>query len=65
MLATLATLVGTPLSGSASENICIQIDLDILEPSLDKLISHLTAIVPLRTTLKKIMSSTWVVGYYG
>jgi hypothetical protein len=62
MLATLVTLVGTPSSGSASDNTCIHIDLDLLKPSIDKLIGHLTVIVPLRTTLRKILSSTWVVG---
>jgi hypothetical protein len=62
LLATLVTLVGTPLSGSASDNTCIQIDLDILNPSIDKPIGHLTSIVPPRTTLGKILSSTWVVG---
>jgi hypothetical protein len=58
---TLVTVVGTPSSGSASNNTCIQIDLDILKPSIDKPISHLTAIVLPRTTLGKILSSTWVV----
>jgi hypothetical protein len=62
MLATLVTLVGTPSSGSPSDNTCIRIDLDLLKPSIDKLISHLTVIVPPRTTLRKILSSTWVVG---
>jgi hypothetical protein len=51
LLATLVTPVGTPSSGSASENTCIQIDLDLLNPSIDKPIGHLTAIVPPRTTL--------------
>jgi hypothetical protein len=36
LLATLVTPVGTPSSGSASDNTCIQIDLDILKPSVDK-----------------------------
>ena len=62
MLATLVTLVGTPLSGSASNNTYIQINLDLLNPSIDKSIGRLTAIVSLRTTLGKILSSTWVVG---
>jgi hypothetical protein len=62
LLATLVTPVGTPSSGSASDNTCIQIDLDLLKPSIDKPIGHLTAIVPPRTTLGKILSSTWVVG---
>jgi hypothetical protein len=62
LLATLVTHVGTPSSGSASDNTCIWIDLDLLKPSLDELIDRLTAIVPLRTTLGKILSSTWVVG---
>ena len=53
--------VGTPSSGSASEKTCVQIDLDFLKPSLDKPIGRLTAIVPPRTTLGKILSSTWVV----
>jgi hypothetical protein len=46
LLATLVTPVGTPSSGSASDNTCIQIDLDILKPSVDKPIIRLTAIVP-------------------
>jgi hypothetical protein len=62
LLATLVTLVGTPSSGSASDNTCIWIDLDILKPSIDKPINRLTAIVPPRKTLGKILSSTWVVG---
>jgi hypothetical protein len=62
LLATLVTPVGTPSSGSASDNTCIQIDLDLLKPSIDKPIDRLTAIVPPRTTLRKILSSTWVVG---
>jgi hypothetical protein len=45
LLATLVTPVGTPSSGSASDNTCIQIDLDILKPSIDKPIGRLTAIV--------------------
>jgi hypothetical protein len=65
LLATLIMLVGTPSSGSATYNSCIRIDLDLLKPSIVKSIGHLTAIVPLRTTLEKILSSTWVVGYYG
>jgi hypothetical protein len=61
LLATLVTPVGTPSSGSASNITSIKIDLDFLKPSLDKPISCLTAIVPPRTTLKNILSSTWVV----
>jgi hypothetical protein len=53
MLATLVTLVGTPSSGSASDNTCIQINLDLLKPSIDKLIDRLTSIVPPRTTLEE------------
>jgi hypothetical protein len=53
--------VGTPSSGSASDNTCVRIDLDYLKPSLDKPISLLTTIVSPRTTLGKILSSTWVV----
>jgi hypothetical protein len=41
LLATLVIHVGTPSSGSTSENICIQIDLDLLNPSIDKPINHL------------------------
>jgi hypothetical protein len=62
LLATLVTHVGTPSSGSASNNTCIWIGLDLLKPSVDKLIGHLTAIVPSRTTLGKILSNTRVVG---
>jgi hypothetical protein len=62
LLATLVTPGGTPLSGSASYNTCIRINLDLLRPSIDKPISLLTAIFPPRTTLGKIISSTWVVG---
>jgi hypothetical protein len=60
----LATLVpiGTPLSGSALDNTYIQIDLDLLNPTIDKPIGRLTAIVPPRTKRGKILSSTWVVG---
>jgi hypothetical protein len=61
LLSALVTLVGTTSSGSTSDNTYIQIDLDLLKPSIDKPISHLTAIVPSRTTLGKILSSTWVV----
>jgi hypothetical protein len=46
LLATLVTLVGTPSSGSASDNTCVWIDLDFLNPSLDKPISCLNVIVP-------------------
>jgi hypothetical protein len=61
MLATFVTPVGTPSSGSASDRTCILIDLDLLKPSIDKSTGHLTAIVPPRTALGKILSSTWVV----
>jgi hypothetical protein len=62
LLATLVTPVCIPLSGSASDNTCIQIDLDILKPSIDKSINHLTFIVPPRTTFGKIIFNRWVVG---
>jgi hypothetical protein len=62
LLATLVTHIGTPSSGSESDNTCIWISLDFLKPSIDKPIDRLTVIVPLRTTLGKILSSTWVVG---
>jgi uncharacterized membrane protein len=62
LLATLATPVGTPSSGSALDNTYISIDLDLLNPSIDKSINRLNTIVPSRTTLGKILSSTWVVG---
>jgi hypothetical protein len=58
----LVTPVGTPSSGSASDNTHVWIGLDYLKPSLDKPIGRLTAIVSPRTTLGKILSSTWVVG---
>jgi hypothetical protein len=61
MLATLVTHVGTPLSGSASDNTYIWIDLDLLKPSIDNMIGRLVAIVPPRKKLRKILSSTWVV----
>jgi hypothetical protein len=61
MLATLVTLVGTPSIGSASNNTYLRIDLDYLKPSSDKPIDHMTTIVSSRTTLGKILSSTWVV----
>jgi hypothetical protein len=57
MLATFLTLVGTPSSGSASDNTCIWIDLYLLNPSIDKPIVHLTVVVPQRTTLRKILFS--------
>jgi hypothetical protein len=50
-----------PFSGSASYNTYIRIGLDLMKPSIDKPISPLTVIVPPRTTLGKILSSTWVV----
>ena len=62
LLATLVTLVGTPSSGSASDNTCVWINLDLLNASINKLIGRITAIVPQRTTLRNILSSTWVVG---
>jgi hypothetical protein len=58
MLVTLVTPVGTPSSGSTSENSCIQINLDLLKPSMDKPNGLLTVIVPPRTVLGKILSST-------
>jgi hypothetical protein len=61
LLATFVTIVGTPSSGSASDNTCIQINLDILKPYVYKPIGHLNAIVPSRTTLGKILSCTSVV----
>jgi hypothetical protein len=61
LLATLVTPVGTPSSGSASDNTCVRIDLDYLKPSLDKPIGRLTAIMSPRTVFGKILSSTWVV----
>jgi hypothetical protein len=61
LLATLVTSVGTPSSGSTSDNTCIQIDLDILKPFIDTLIKRLSDIEPPRTTLGKILSSTWVI----
>jgi hypothetical protein len=62
MLATLVTPVGTPSTGSALERTCVWIGLDYLKPTLDKLIGFLIAIVSPRITLRKILSSTWVVG---
>jgi hypothetical protein len=59
LLATLVTPVGTPSSSSISNNTCIHINLDLLKPSIDKLIDFLTAIVPPRKTLKNILSSTY------
>jgi hypothetical protein len=61
MLVTLVTPLGTPSSGTTSDNTYIQIKLDLLKPSIDKPIGHLTVIVPPRTKLRKILSSTWVV----
>jgi hypothetical protein len=61
LLATLVTPVGTPSSASTLENTCIRIDLHLLKPSLDKPITLMTSIVPPKTTLGKILSSTWVV----
>jgi hypothetical protein len=58
---TLVTPIGTPSSDSVFDNTYIQIDLDILNPSIDKSIGRLTTIVPPRTTLGKILYSTWVV----
>jgi hypothetical protein len=62
LLATIVTPVGTPSSGSASDNTYKRISLDILKPSIDKLIGHLNAIVPPKIVLGKILYSTWVVG---
>jgi hypothetical protein len=53
LLDTLVTPVGTPSSGSTSDNTCIQIGLGILKPSIDQSINRLTAIVPPRTTLEE------------
>jgi len=58
LFVTLVTHVGIASSGNTSNNTCIQTELDILNPSIDKLIGHLISIVPSRTTLKKILSST-------
>jgi hypothetical protein len=60
LLATNVTHVGTPSSGSASDNTCIQFNIDILNPSINKPIGFLITIVPPRTLGKKL-SSTWVV----
>jgi hypothetical protein len=62
LLATLVTHVGTPSSGSTSENTYIRINLDILKLSIDKLIIRLIDIVSPRTKLGNILFSTWVVG---
>jgi hypothetical protein len=62
LLDTLVTPVGTPSSGSTLDNTCIWTGLGILKPVVDQPIDHLTAIVPPRTTLEKILSSTWVIG---
>jgi hypothetical protein len=61
LLATLVTLVGTPSSGSASNNTYIRIGLDLINPFIDKPINLINSIVPLITTLRKILSSTRVV----
>jgi hypothetical protein len=72
LLDTLVTPVGTPSSGSASDNTVYGLalpstsgisgaPLGILKPAIDQLIGCLTVIVPLRTTLEKILSSTWVI----
>ena len=61
LLATLVTPIGTPSSGSASDKTCVRTGLDFLKPSVDKPIGCRTAIVSLRTTLRNILSSTWVV----
>jgi hypothetical protein len=58
MLATLVTPVGTPSSGSASNNTYMWINLDLLKPYVDNLINRLTTIVAPRTTLGNILSST-------
>jgi hypothetical protein len=62
LLETLVTSIGTPLSGSASDNTRIHIVLDIPKPSIDQPIDRLTDIVPSRIALDKILSSTWVIG---
>jgi hypothetical protein len=58
---TIVTHVSTPSSGSASENTCIQTSLGILKPYIGQTIDRLTAIVPPKTTLEKILSSTCVI----
>jgi hypothetical protein len=50
--------VGTPSSGSASDNTCVWIGLHFQKPSLDKPIGRWFAIVSPRTALRKILSST-------
>jgi hypothetical protein len=55
LFATLVTHVGTPSSGSASDNTCIRIGLDLLKPSIDKLIDRMIVIVPPRMELRKIL----------
>jgi hypothetical protein len=58
LLGTLVTPVGTPSSGSTPDNNYIWINLDLMNLYIDKLIGLLTSIVPPRTTLEKILSST-------
>jgi hypothetical protein len=61
LLDTLVAPVGTPSSGSTSDKTCIQTGLGILKSSIDQSIGHLTAIVPPRIELEKILSSKWVI----
>jgi hypothetical protein len=62
-----------PSSSTALDKICtrpslpltdmyIRTPLGLLKLSLDQLIDHLTSIVPLRTKIRKILSSTWIIG---
>jgi hypothetical protein len=62
LLATLVTHVGTLSSGITLDDTCIQIDLDLLNPFVDKPIDCLDVTVPSRTTLGKILSSSLLVG---
>jgi hypothetical protein len=62
LLATLVTHVGTPSSGSASDNTYAWTFPRHPGTHLAQSIDHLTAIVSPRTTLGKILSSTWVIG---
>jgi hypothetical protein len=64
LLDTRVTPVGTPSSGSALDNTCIWTDLGILKPTIYQSINQLTAIVPPRTTLGKILSSTCEIGKF-
>jgi hypothetical protein len=58
LLDTLVTPVGMPLSGISSENTCIRTFLGIIKPFVDQPIRFLIVLVPPRTTLRKILSST-------